>query len=156
MLSGTYIETSDALVESTKAKVYAYDSEGEALANLANQYLTAANAASLLNRAQNGETVDIGSVKAVKTIKYTPTDKSALESKTIDLSGNTEALQKSIEVTKSELKSLVGSFDEVVTTDKTGKVTGYDVKFKTHTDKDGNIHYDEGNIAMREHLLYSV
>ena len=156
MLSGTYIETSDALVESTKAKVYAYDSEGEALANLANQYLTAANAASLLNRAQNGETVDIGSVKAVKTIKYTPTDKSALESKTIDLSGNTEALQKQIEVTKSELKSLVGSFDEVVTTDKTGKVTGYDVKFKTHTDKDGNIHYDEGNIAMREHLLYSV
>ena len=156
LLSGTYIETSDALVESTKAKVYAYDSEGEALANLANQYLTAANAASLLNRAQNGETVDIGSVKAVKTIKYTPTDKSALESKTIDLSGNTEALQKQIEVTKSELKSLVGSFDEVVTTDKTGKVTGYDVKFKTHTDKDGNIHYDEGNIAMREHLLYSV
>lgn len=156
MLSGTYIETSDALVESTKAKVYAYDSEGEALANLANQYLTAANAASLLNRAQNGETVDIGSVKAVKTIKYTPTDKSALESKTIDLSGNTEALQKQIEVTKSELKSLVGSFDEVVTTDKTGKVTGYDVKFKTHTDKDGNIHYDEGNIAMREHFLYSV
>ena len=156
MLSGTYIETSDALVESTKAKVYAYDSEGEALANLANQYLTAANAASLLNRAQNGETVDIGSVKAVKTIKYTPTDKSALESKTIDLSGNTESLQKQIEVTKSELKSLVGSFDEVVTTDKTGKVTGYDVKFKTHTDKDGNIHYDEGNIAMREHLLYSV
>lgn len=156
MLSGTYIETSDALVESTKAKVYAYDSEGEALANLANQYLTAANAASLLNRAQNGETVDIGSVKAVKTIKYTPTDKSALESKTIDLSGNTEALQKQIEVTKSELKSLVGSFDEVVTTDKTGKVTGYDVKFKTHTDKDGNIHYDEGNIAMREHLLYSA
>lgn len=156
MLSGTYIETSDALVESTKAKVYAYDSEGEALANLANQYLTAANAASLLNRAQNGETVDIGSVKAVKTIKYTPTDKSALESKTIDLSGNTEALQKQIEVAKSELKSLVGSFDEVVTTDKTGKVTGYDVKFKTHTDKDGNIHYDEGNIAMREHLLYSV
>lgn len=156
MLSGTYIETSDALVESTKAKVYAYDSEGEALANLANQYLTAANAASLLNRAQNGEIVDIGSVKAVKTIKYTPTDKSALESKTIDLSGNTEALQKQIEVTKSELKSLVGSFDEVVTTDKTGKVTGYDVKFKTHTDKDGNIHYDEGNIAMREHLLYSV
>lgn len=156
MLSGTYIETSDALVESTKAKVYAYDSEGEALANLANQYLTAANAASLLNRAQNGETVDIGSVKAVKTIKYTPTDKSALESKTIDLSGNTEALQKQIEVTKSELQSLVGSFDEVVTTDKTGKVTGYDVKFKTHTDKDGNIHYDEGNIAMREHLLYSV
>lgn len=156
MLSGTYIETSDALVESTKAKVYAYDSEGEALANLANQYLTAANAASLLNRAQNGETVDIGSVKAVKTIKYTPTDKSALESKTIDLSGNTEALQKQIEATKSELKSLVGSFDEVVTTDKTGKVTGYDVKFKTHTDKDGNIHYDEGNIAMREHLLYSV
>lgn len=156
MLSGTYIETSDALVESTKAKVYAYDSEGEALANLANQYLTTANAASLLNRAQNGETVDIGSVKAVKTIKYTPTDKSALESKTIDLSGNTEALQKQIEATKSELKSLVGSFDEVVTTDKTGKVTGYDVKFKTHTDKDGNIHYDEGNIAMREHLLYSV
>ena len=156
MLSGTYIETSDALVESTKAKVYAYDSEGEALANLANQYLTAANAASLLNRAQNGEIVDIGSVKAVKTIKYTPTDKSALESKTVDLSGNTEALQKQIEVTKSELKSLVGSFDEVVTTDKTGKVTGYDVKFKTHTDKDGNIHYDEGNIAMREHLLYSV
>lgn len=156
MLSGTYIETSDALVESTKAKVYAYDSEGEALANLANQYLTAANAASLLNRAQNGETVDIGSVKAVKTIKYTPTDKSALESKTIDLSGNTEALQKQIEVTKSELKSLVGSFDEVVTTDKTGKVTGYDVKFKTHTDKDGNIHYDEGNIAMHEHFLYSV
>lgn len=156
MLSGTYIETSDALVESTKAKVYAYDSEGEALANLANQYLTAANAASLLNRAQNGETVDVGSVKAVKTIKYTPTDKSALESKTIDLSGNSEALQKQIEATKSELKSLVGSFDEVVTTDKTGKVTGYDVKFKTHTDKDGNIHYDEGNIAMREHLLYSV
>lgn len=156
MLSGTYIETSDALVESTKAKVYAYDSEGEALANLANQYLTAANAASLLNRAQNGETVDIGSVKAVKTIKYTPTDKSALESKTIDLSSNSEALQKQIEATKSELKSLVGSFDEVVTTDKTGKVTGYDVKFKTHTDKDGNIHYDEGNIAMREHLLYSV
>lgn len=156
MLSGTYIETSDALVESTKAKVYAYDSEGEALANLANQYLTAANAASLLNRAQNGETVDIGSVKAVKTIKYTPTDKSALESKTIDLSSNSEALQKQIEATKSELKSLVGSFDEVVTTDKTGKVIGYDVKFKTHTDKDGNIHYDEGNIAMREHLLYSV
>lgn len=156
MLSGTYIETSDALVESTKAKVYAYDSEGEALANLANQYLTAANAASLLNRAQNGEIVDIGSVKAVKTIKYTPTDKSALESKTIDLSSNSEALQKQIEATKSELKSLVGSFDEVVTTDKTGKVTGYDVKFKTHTDKDGNIHYDEGNIAMREHLLYSV
>lgn len=156
MLSGTYIETSDALVESTKAKVYAYDSEGEALANLANQYLTAANAASLLNRAQNGETVDVGSVKAVKSIKYTPTDKSALESKTIDLSGNSEALQKQIEATKSELKSLVGSFDEVVTTDKTGKVTGYDVKFKTHTDKDGNIHYDEGNIAMREHLLYSV
>lgn len=156
MLSGTYIETSDALVESTKAKVYAYDSEGEALANLANQYLTAANAASLLNRAQNGETVDVGSVKAVKTIKYTPTDKSALESKTIDLSGNSEALQKQIESVKSELKSLVGSFDEVVTTDKTGKVTGYDVKFKTHTDKDGNIHYDEGNIAMREHLLYSV
>ena len=156
MMSGTYVEASDALVESTKAKVYAYDSEGEALANLANQYLTAANAASLLNRAQNGETVDIGSVKAVKTIKYTPTDKSALESKTVDLSGNTEALQKQIEVTKSELKSLVGSFDEVVTTDKTGKVTGYDVKFKTHTDKDGNIHYDEGNIAMREHLLYSV
>ena len=156
MLSGTYIETSDALVESTKAKVYAYDSEGEALANLANQYLTAANAASLLNRAQNGETVDIGSVKAVKTIKYTPTDKSALEGKTIDLSGNSEALQKQIESVKTELKSLVGSFDEVVTTDKTGKVTGYDVKFKTHTDKDGNIHYDEGNIAMREHLLYSV
>ena len=156
MLSGTYIETSDALVESTKAKVYAYDSEGEALANLANQYLTAANAASLLNRAQNGETVDVGSVKAVKSIKYTPTDKSALESKTIDLSGNSEALQKQIEATKSELNSLVGSFDEVVTTDKTGKVTGYDVKFKTHTDKDGNIHYDEGNIAMREHLLYSV
>lgn len=156
MLSGTYIETSDALVESTKAKVYAYDSEGEALANLANQYLTAANAASLLNRAQNGETVDVGSVKAVKTIKYTPTDKSALESKTIDLSGNSEALQKQIEAVKSELKSLVGSFDEVVTTDNTGKVTGYDVKFKTHTDEDGNIHYDEGNIAMREHLLYSV
>lgn len=156
MLSGTYIETSDALVESTKAKVYAYDSEGEALANLANQYLTAANAASLLNRAQNGETVDVGSVKAVKTIKYTPTDKSALESKTIDLSGNSEALQKQIEAVKSELKSLVGSFDEVVTTDKTGKVTGYDVKFKTHTDEDGNIHYDEGNIAMREHLLYSI
>ena len=156
MLSGTYVEASDALVESTKAKVYAYDSEGEALANLANQYLTAANAASLLNRAQNGETVDVGSVKAVNTIKYTPTDKSALESKTIDLSGNSEALQKQIEAVKSELQSLVGNFDEVVTTDKTGKVTGYDVKFKTHTDEDGNIHYDEGNIAMREHLLYSV
>lgn len=156
MMSGTYVEASDALVESTKAKVYAYDSEGEALANLANQYLTAANAASLLNRAQNGETVDVGSVKAVNTIKYKPTDKTSLESKTIDLSGNSEALQKQIEAVKSELQSLVGSFDEVVTTDKTGKVTGYDVKFKTHTDKDGNIHYDEGNIAMREHLLYSV
>nr|DAG36037.1 MAG TPA: hypothetical protein [Caudoviricetes sp.] len=36
MMSGTYVEASDALVESTKAKVYAYDSEGEALANLAN------------------------------------------------------------------------------------------------------------------------
>lgn len=156
MMSGTYVEASDALVESTKAKVYAYDSEGEALANLANQYLTAANAASLLNRAQNGETVDVGSVKAVNTIKYKPTDKTSLESKTIDLSGNSEALQKQIEAVKSELQSLVGSFDEVVTTDKTGKVTGYDIKFKTHTDKDGNIHYDEGNIAMREHLLYSV
>lgn len=156
MMSGTYVEASDALVESTKAKVYAYDSEGEALANLANQYLTAANAASLLNRAQNGETVDVGSVKAVNTIKYKPTDKTSLESKTIDLSGNSEALQKQIEAVKSELQSLVGSFDEVVTTDKTGKVTGYDVKFKTHTDKDGNIHYDEGNIAMSEHLLYSV
>lgn len=156
MMSGTYVEASDALVESTKAKVYAYDSEGEALANLANQYLTAANAASLLNRAQNGEIVDVGSVKAVNTIKYKPTDKTSLESKTIDLSGNSEALQKQIEAVKSELQSLVGSFDEVVTTDKTGKVTGYDVKFKTHTDKDGNIHYDEGNIAMREHLLYSV
>ena len=156
MMSGTYVEASDALVESTKAKVYAYDSEGEALANLANQYLTAANAASLLNRAQNGETVDVGSVKAVNTIKYKPTDKTSLESKTIDLSGNSEALQKQIEAAKSELQSLVGSFDEVVTTDKTGKVTGYDVKFKTHTDEDGNIHYDEGNTAMREHLLYSV
>lgn len=156
MMSGTYVEASDALVESTKTKVYAYGSEMEALAALSNAYLTAAQAASTLNRAQNGEVVDIGSVKAVDQIKFTPIDTSQLESKTIDLSGNSEALQQQIEATKAELRSLVGDFDEIVTTDKDGKVVGYNVKFKTHTDDDGSIHYDEGNIAMREHLYYSI
>jgi|GEM_PF-3763295 len=42
MMSGTYVEASDALVESTKTKVYAYGSEMEALAALSNAYLTAA------------------------------------------------------------------------------------------------------------------
>lgn len=146
----TYQEVADATVTSANLKIDALQKESDALINQANNLEYVARMWALYNQAKMGEItpeqyqeakskVAFGNQKAQKY-------EGKVETRTITL--NEEQRIEKMNTLQEQIDKLSGgmSYDS-----ETRKWTG-----KTHIGEDGQLHFDEGEIATWEHLGYKI
>lgn len=146
----TYQEVTDATVTSANLKIDALQKESDALINQANNLEYAARMWALYNQAKMGDITPEEYQKAKGKVKFgnqkAQKYEGKVETKTITL--NEEQRIEKMNTLQKQIDELSGgmTYDS-----KTRKWTG-----KTHIGEDGQLHFDEGDIAAWEHIGYKV
>lgn len=146
----TYQEVADATVTSANLKIDALQKESDALINQANNLEYAARMWALYNQAKMGDITPEEYQKAKGKVKFgnqkAQKYEGKVETKTITL--NEEQRIEKMNTLQKQIDELSGgmTYDS-----KTRKWTG-----KTHIGEDGQLHFDEGDIAAWEHIGYKV
>lgn len=146
----TYQEVADATVTSANLKIDALQKESDALINQANNLEYVARMWALYNQAKMGEITPEQYQEAKSKVKFgnqkAQKYEGKVETKTITL--NEEQRIEKMNTLQEQIDKLSGgmTYDS-----KTRKWTG-----KTHIGEDGQLHFDEGEIATWEHLGYKI
>ena len=146
----TYQGVADATVTSANLKIDALQKESDALINQANNLEYAARMWALYNQAKMGDITPEEYQKAKGKVKFgnqkAQKYEGKVETKTITL--NEEQRIEKMNTLQKQIDELSGgmTYDS-----KTRKWTG-----KTHIGEDGQLHFDEGDIAAWEHIGYKV
>lgn len=151
--SGTYQEVANATVTAANTKVEALQTESDALINEANNLEYVTRWWALYNQAKMGSitpeqyskakgNIQFGNQTARKFTKTVETTKVTLDAK---------QTQEKLNSLQSEIDKLSGGMTYEI--DKNGNWTW---KGKTHIGDDGQLHFDEGEIATWEHLGYKI
>lgn len=146
----TYQEVADATVTSANAKIDALQKESDALINQANNLEYVAGMWALYNQAKNNDITPEEYNEAKKKVKF-GTQKAKVydtkvETKTITL--NEEQRIEKMNALKAQIDELSGGMDYNA---KTRTWTG-----QTHVGDDGELHFDDGDIATWEHFGYKI
>lgn len=146
----TYQEVADATVTSANLKIDALQKESDALINQANNLEYVARMWALYNQAKMGEIIPEQYQKAKSKVEFgnqkAKKYEGKVETKTITL--NEEQRIEKMNTLQEQIDKLSGGMTYDA---KTRKWTG-----KTHIGEDGQLHFDEGEIATWEHLGYKI
>lgn len=146
----TYQEVADATVTSANLKIDALQKESDALINQANNLEYVARMWALYNQAKMGEITPEQYKEAKSKVKFgnqkAKKYEGKVETKTITL--NEEQRIEKMNTLQEQIDKLSGGMTYDA---KTRKWTG-----KTHIGEDGQLHFDEGEIATWEHLGYKI
>lgn len=146
----TYQEVADATVTSANLKIDALQKESDALINQANNLEYVARLWALYNQAKMGEITPEQYQKAKSKVEFgnqkAKKYEGKVETKTITL--NEEQRIEKMNTLQEQIDKLSGGMTYDA---KTRKWTG-----KTHIGEDGQLHFDEGEIATWEHLGYKI
>lgn len=146
----TYQEVADATVTSANLKIDALQKESDALINQANNLEYVARMWALYNQAKMGEITPEQYQKAKSKVEFgnqkAKKYEGKVETKTITL--NEEQRIEKMNTLQEQIDKLSGGMTYDA---KTRKWTG-----KTHIGEDGQLHFDEGEIATWEHLGYKI
>ena len=151
--SGTYQEVANATVTAANTKVEALQTESDALINEANNLEYVTRWWALYNQAKMGSItpeqyskakgkIEFGNQKAKQFTKTVETTQVTLDAK---------QTQEKLNSLQSEIDKLSGGMTYDI--DENGNWTW---KGKTHIGDDGQLHFDEGEIATWEHLGYKI
>lgn len=146
----TYQEVADATVTSANLKIDALQKESDALINQANNLEYVARMWALYNQVKMGEIIPEQYQKAKSKVEFgnqkAKKYEGKVETKTITL--NEEQRIEKMNTLQEQIDKLSGGMTYDA---KTRKWTG-----KTHIGEDGQLHFDEGEIATWEHLGYKI
>ena len=146
----TYQEVADATVTSANLKIDALQKESDALINQANNLEYVARMWALYNQAKMGEITPEQYQEAKSKVKFgnqkAQKYEGKVETKTITL--NEEQRIEKMNTLQEQIDKLSGGMTYDA---ETRKWTG-----KTHIGEDGQLHFDEGEIATWEHLGYKI
>lgn len=146
----TYQEVADATVTSANLKIDALQKESDALINQANNLEYVARMWALYNQVKMGEIIPEQYQKAKSKVEFgnqkAKKYEGKVETKTITL--NEEQRIEKMNTLQEQIDKLSGGMTYDA---KTQKWTG-----KTHIGEDGQLHFDEGEIATWEHLGYKI
>lgn len=146
----TYQEVADATVTSANLKIDALQKESDALINQANNLEYVARMWALYNQVKMGEITPEQYQKAKSKVEFgnqkAKKYEGKVETKTITL--NEEQRIEKMNTLQEQIDKLSGGMTYDA---KTRKWTG-----KTHIGEDGQLHFDEGEIATWEHLGYKI
>ena len=146
----TYQEVADATVTSANLKIDALQKESDALINQANNLEYVARMWALYNQAKMGEITPEQYKEAKSKVKFgnqkAKKYEGKVETKTITL--NEEQRIEKMNTLQQQIDKLSGGMTYDA---KSRKWTG-----KTHIGEDGQLHFDEGEIATWEHLGYKI
>ena len=146
----TYQEVADATVTSANLKIDALQKESDALINQANNLEYVARMWALYNQAKMGEITPEQYQEAKSKVKFgnqkAQKYEGKVETKTITL--NEEQRIEKMNALQEQIDKLSGG---MIYDSKTREWTG-----KTHIGEDGQLHFDEGEIATWEHLGYKI
>ena len=146
----TYQEVADATVTSANLKIDALQKESDALINQANNLEYVARMWALYNQAKMGEIIPEQYKEAKSKVKFgnqkAKKYEGKVETKTITL--NEEQRIEKMNTLQEQIDKLSGGMTYDA---KTRNWTG-----KTHIGEDGQLHFDEGEIATWEHLGYKI
>lgn len=151
--SGTYQEVANATVTAANTKVEALQTESDALINEANNLEYVTRWWALYNQAKMGSItpeqyskakgkIEFGNQKAKQFTKTVETTQVTLDAK---------QTQEKLNSLQSEIDKLSGGMTYDI--DENGNWTW---KGKTHIGDDGQLHFDDGEIATWEHLGYKI
>ena len=146
----TYQEVADATVTSANLKIDALQKESDALINQANNLEYVARMWALYNQAKMGEITPEQYQEAKSKVAFgnqkVQKYEGKVETRTITL--NEEQRIEKMNTLQEQIDKLSGgmSYDS-----ETREWTG-----KTHIGEDGQLHFDEGEIATWEHLGYKI
>lgn len=151
--SGTYQEVANATVTAANTKVEALQTESDALINEANNLEYVTRWWALYNQAKMGSITPEQYSKAKGDIKFG--NQTARQfTKTVETTQVTldaKQTQEKLNSLQSEIDKLSGGMTYDI--DENGNWTW---KGKTHVGDDGQLHFDEGEIATWEHLGYKI
>lgn len=146
----TYQEVADATVTSANLKIDALQKESDGLINQANNLEYVARLWALYNQVKMGEIIPEQYQKAKSKVEFgnqkAKKYEGKVETKTITL--NEEQRIEKMNTLQEQIDKLSGGMTYDA---KTRKWTG-----KTHIGEDGQLHFDEGEIATWEHLGYKI
>ena len=151
--SGTYQEVANATVTAANTKVKALQTESDALINEANNLEYVTRWWALYNQAKMGSITPEQYSKAKGEIQFG--NQTARQfTKTVETTQVTldaKQTQEKLNSLQSEIDKLSGGMTYDI--DENGNWTW---KGKTHIGDDGQLHFDEGEIATWEHLGYKI
>ena len=151
--SGTYQEVANATVTAANTKVEALQTESDALINEANNLEYVTRWWALYNQAKMGSVTPEQYSKAKGKISFgNQTAKQFTKTvETTQVTLDAKQTQEKLNSLQSEIDKLSGGMTYDI--DENGNWTW---KGKTHVGDDGQLHFDEGEIATWEHLGYKI
>nr|DAE13258.1 MAG TPA: hypothetical protein [Siphoviridae sp. ctLqe90] len=151
--SGTYQEVANATVTAANTKVEALQTESDALINEANNLEYVTRWWALYNQAKMGSITPEQYSKAKGKISFgNQTAKQFTKTvETTQVTLDAKQTQEKLNSLQSEIDKLSGGMTYDI--DENGNWTW---KGKTHVGDDGQLHFDEGEIATWEHLGYKI
>lgn len=151
--SGTYQEVANATVTAANTKVEALQTESDALINEANNLEYVTRWWALYNQAKMGSITPEQYSKAKGKIQFgNQTAKQFTKTvETTQVTLDAKQTQEKLNSLQSEIDKLSGGMTYDI--DENGNWTW---KGKTHVGDDGQLHFDEGEIATWEHLGYKI